>query len=91
MYVRITRRRALITPPPVDLTADQAHSYLVAVTAELKTVFVRRRRAAMRRIDLSNGLRGGYFANAGAAITALLWEVVDTSRKAAGHWKAATA
>lgn len=86
---RHTEERWVIPSPPSPLDADHAHAFLQEIERGMRHAFENHRKLKMLRIDLASDLRGGYFANASTAMTALLWDVIDVSRRSAGVWKPA--
>lgn len=75
-YVRREADKIIVLPPQDANTVE----YLRQVHCELDSVVARGKPGAMHRIDLDNGMRGGYFTNANQAVTELLTELVDASR-----------
>lgn len=75
-YVRKEADKIVILPSQDTDTAE----YLRQVHRELDSIIAKGKSGAMHRIDLDNGMRGGYFTNSNQAVTELLTELVDASR-----------
>ena len=70
-----------ISSLPGSATRDERRHYLTSVREDVNAIFAADKSAIMlRRIDLDNGRRGGYFAVASVAVSELLTEVVDAVR-----------
>lgn len=80
MYVRTNGDGCLISRPPVEMSPDGARKYLAVLRRELAGVLGPSPYASRRKVDLEDGRRGGYFADANVAIDTLLWETVDSAR-----------
>ena len=78
-YLRREADKIVILPPQGADTAE----YLHEVRRELDSVIAKGKPGAMHRIDLENGMRGGYFTYSTQAVSELLTELVDASHSTA--------